>query len=172
MSGIGLSTPVIGAVETTDVSTTPTVAIGTVAIGSNGNMYQYVRAGATISTVTAGYLVSIDKDSAALLATNAHTLTKKYTFGVSPPVAIASGAYFWAVIQGQATVRSVVGAVADDTYLRVGAATAGRVQAASNASATKTIYGLAATASKASIASASVGSNIVTVVLINPHAAP
>jgi hypothetical protein len=172
MSGIGTSTPVLGGVETTSVSSTPLVQQGTVAVGSNGKTYQYVKAGATISTVSAGYLVAIDADGVALLATNAHTVTKKYRFGVSPPVSIASGDYFWAVIQGSAPVRSVVGAVADDTYLRVGTATAGRVAAASNASATKAIYGLVATASKASVASASVGSNIVTVVLINPHAAP
>lgn len=172
MSGIGLSTPVIGAVESESVSTTALVNPGTVAIGADGRTYMYVKAGATISTVAVGFLVAIDKDGEAVLATNAHTITKKYRFGVSPPVAIASGSYFWAVTQGAATVRAVVAAVADDTYLRVGAATAGRVAAASNASATKAIYGLVANASKASTASASVNSNTITVVLVNPHAAP
>ena len=171
MSGIGLSTPVIGAVESESVSTTALVNPGTVAIGADGRTYMYVKAGATISTVDVGFLVAIDKDGTALLATNAHTITKKYRFGVSPPVAIASGSYFWAVTQGAATVRAVVAAVGDDTYLRVGA-TGGRVAAASNASATKAIYGLVANASKASTASASVNSNTITVVLVNPHAAP
>lgn len=181
MAGIGLSTGVIGAVETSKVSREALVDVGTRVIGDDAKEYMYVVAGADIVTAAYPVLVAIDNAGTAVVATNALTLAKKYVYGVTPTVAagdgaigtagIRSGDYFWAVVQGSASCKAGLGVVSVNKYLRVGAATAGRVQTVSTASATKQILGIVANASKASAASASALSNVITVVLVNPHAA-
>lgn len=165
---IGANTDLVTAGTTTD-GRNAQFKLGTIAVGSDGNHYQYVQAGEAISTtLNEPYLLAIDEAYQAIKATAAALLTGHHV-GVAPRQIIADNAFFWAVRQGVCSLRVTASAAADVRLGIGGVGAAGRPMSSVTASAGNMVLeGLKITA--AASASASAGNTIRTAILSWPVA--
>lgn len=142
-------------------------ALGTQAVGADGNVYRYVQAAEAISTTTSEpYGLAITEANQAVKVTAATGLEGHF-FGVAPRQIIADNAFFWAVVNGVASMRVTASASANAVLGIGGVGAAGRLASGVTASAGNMIvYGVKITA--AASASASAGNTIRTALIVNP----
>lgn len=130
---IGADVDGVYAGTTTDGENAP-MQLGTVVNGVDGTTYILVQAGASLMASTDGpNAVAIDENYQAALMTTA-LANAGHALGFAPQAIIADNAFFWARINGSNFNARVVASAAADAYLRT-SITAGRLQAASTASA-------------------------------------
>jgi len=170
-----LSTPLLGAnvnqvtAGTTTNGQNAQFALGTEIVGSDGNTYRYVQAGAAISTTTnEPFALGIDEAEQATILTGTNALAG-YLIGFAPRLIIADNAFFWARMRGVFPIR-VAASVAADVALGLPSTTDGRLNTApTTVSATNAvILGVQITA--AASASASAGNTIRTAIATRPMA--